>query len=264
MNIFFHELKVYRKSIIIWSCSMTLLSVMYILIFKEIGPDIESFKTYLDNMPDAIKKIFNICISSISTLEGFYTFIFSFVALCGSIQAMNIGTDIVSKEIRENTADFLIAKPLSRTNIMTSKLIAALSALIITNIIYLAFTILSAFIAVSHFNLKLFFMISITLFFMQLIFLALGIMISVLVRKIKSVISVSLSTVFGFYILGSLGAIIGEERVRYFSPFRYFDSVYILQHSSYELSYMFIGIVFFIGAITASYLVFLKKDIHSI
>lgn len=264
MNIFLHELNAYRKSIIIWACSMSLLAVMYILIFKGLGNDIEDFKAFLNNMPDVMKKVFNIYIDSLTTLEGFYSFVFSFVVLCGAIQAMNIGTSIVSKEVHEKTVDFLMTKPVSRCRIMTSKLMAAFFALAITNVIYLVFTILAAFVVVNEFNLKLFFMISVTMFFVQLMFMAMGIMISVIVGKIKSVITVSLSTVFGFYILGSLGSFLGEERVRYLSPFRYFDAVYIIKHAAYETSFIVIGIVFIIAAIVCSYMIYVKKDIHAV
>jgi ABC-2 type transport system permease protein len=176
---------------------------------------------------------------------------------------MNLGTAIVSKEVRDKTADFLMTKPVSRMGIMTSKLMAAFSALAITNIIYLGLTILAAVTVVEVFNLKIFFMISLTLFFVQLMFMAMGIMISVIAGKIKSVISVSLSTVFGFYVLGSLGSIIGEERVRYFSPFRYFDTVYILKHAAYETSFVVMGLIFIAAAIAGSYLIYMKKDIHA-
>jgi ABC-2 type transport system permease protein len=264
MNIFWHVLKAIRKSIIIWACAMTLLAVLYIFLFNELGDDIENFKAFLNNMPDVIKKGFNILIDSISTLEGFYSFVFSFVILCGSIQAMNLGASIVSKELRDKTADFLMTKPVSRISIMTSKLMAAFSALVITNIIYLGLTISAAVAVVNVFNLKVFFMISLTMFFVQLIFMALGIMISVIAGKIKSVISVSLNTVFGFYILGSLGSFVGEERIRYFSPFRYFDTAYIIKHAAYETSFVVTAIAFIIAAIVGSYLVYLKKDIHAV
>jgi len=264
MNIFSYELKAYRRSSIIWACAMTLLAVLYIFLFKELGPDIESFMTFLNNMPDAIKKSFNILIDSIATLEGFYSFVFSFVLLCGAIQAMNLGTGIVSKEVRDKTADFLMTKPVSRSTIMTSKLLAAITALAVTNIIYLGLTIAAAAAIVATFNLKIFFLISLTMFFVQLMFMALGILISVIAGKIKSVISVSLSTVFGFYIFGSLGSFLGEENVRYFSPFRYFDMAYIIRHGAYETSFAVTGIILIMAAIAASYLIYLKKDIHAV
>lgn len=264
MNIYLHELKAYQKSIMIWACSMSVLAVMYIFIFKGLGSDIESFKSFLNNMPDVMKKAFNIYIDSISTLAGFYSFVFSFVVLCGAIQAMNIGTGVVSKEVSEKTSDFLLTKPVSRKRILTSKLLAVFSALVITNMIYLVLTVLTAYVIVRDFDLKLFLMISVTMFFVQLIFMALGILISVMARKIKSVISISLSTVFGFYIIGSLGSFLGEERVRYLSPFRYFDTYYIIKNAAYEPSFIIVGILFVIAAISGSYLVYVKKDIHAV
>jgi ABC-2 type transport system permease protein len=264
INIFKYELKACRSSILIWACSMALLAVLYIFLFKALGPDIESFKAFLNNLPEVIQKSFNILVGSISTLEGFYTVVFSFVVLCGAIQAMNLGTSIVSKEVREKTADFLMTKPVNRSTIMTSKLLAALTALTLTNIIYLGLTIAAALAVVNTFDLKKFILISLTMFFVQMMFLALGLMISVIAGNIKSVISVSLSTVFGFYIIGSLGSFLGEEKVRYFSPFRYFDPVYIIRHGAYETSFAVIGLVLVIAALGASYLVYLKKDIHAV
>ena len=264
MNIFLHELKAYRKSVIIWTSSMTALAVMYTLIFISIGNDIEDFKVFLNNMPDVMKKAFNIYIESISTLVGFYSFVFTFIVLCGAIQAMNIGIAIISKEVRDKTADFLMTKPVSRNRIITFKLLAALSTLAITNIIYLGLTIAAIVFFVQAFSLKLFLMISVTMFFIQLMFTALGIIVSVILGKIKSVISISLSTVFGFYIIGSLGSFLGEERVRYLSPFRYFDSAYIIKNAAYEGSFVIVGIIFIVAAIAGSYLVYLKKDIHAV
>ncbi|WP_010244216.1 ABC transporter permease subunit [Acetivibrio cellulolyticus] len=264
MNIFLHELRAYRKSVIIWSLSMSLLAVMYIFIFKGLGEDIESFKVFVNNMPDVMKKVFNLYLGNISTLVGFYSIVFPFVVLCGAIQAMNLGIAIVSKEIRDKTADFLMTKPVSRERVLTSKVLAVSSSLAITNIIYLGLTILSATAIVGDYNLKLFLMISVTLFFIQLMFMAIGIIVSVIAGKIKSVISISLSTVFGFYIIGNLGLIIGEEKVRYISPFRYFDAAYIIQNAAYEASYVIAGIIFVISAIVGSYLIYKKKDIHAV
>jgi ABC-2 type transport system permease protein len=264
MNIFLHELKAYRKSVIIWAFSMSALAVLYIFLFKGIGGDIEAFRVFLKNMPDVMKKAFNIYVDSISKLEGFYSFVFSFVILCGAIQAMNIGTAIVSKELREKTADFLMTKPVSREKILTSKLLAAFSTLAITNIIYLVLTVSVAEIVVGNFSLKLFLMLSFTLFFVQLMFMALGIIISVIAGKIKSVISISLSTVFGFYIIGTLGSVFGEEAVRYISPFRYFDMAYIIKNAAYETSFVIVAATFVIAAIAGSYWVYVKKDVHAV
>jgi ABC-2 type transport system permease protein len=116
----------------------------------------------------------------------------------------------------------------------------------------------------ADFSLKVLVMLSLTMFFIQLIFLALGIVISVIVPKIKSVLTVSLTTVFAFYFLGMFSSTTGEEAKRYISPFKYFDTAYIIKHTGYEASFLIVGAVIIILAITASYFVYLKKDIHAV
>jgi ABC-2 type transport system permease protein len=264
MNMFLHELKAYRKSIIIWACSMAALAVMYIFIFSGMASEIENFKSMLNSLPEVVKKLLSLYVDSISTLEGFYSFVFVYVVLCGAIQAMNLGVAIVSKEVREKTADFLLTKPVSRKEILTYKLLAALASLIITNILYLLITIPAALTVKSEFSMKIFLMISITLLFVQLMFASLGVIVSVIAGKIKSVISISLSTVFGFFIIGALGSVIGDKAARYLSPFKYFDYAYIVQNAAYETSFIIIGIIFVIASVAASYLVYVKKDIHAV
>ncbi len=264
MNIFLHELKAYRKSIIIWAGSMAALSALFIFIFSSAAGDFEAVKNIMENVPEALRKVLSIYVDSISTLEGFYSFVFVYIVLCGAIQAMNLGTSIVSKEIREKTADFLLTKPVDRKTILTAKLLAALFSLIITNIIYLLISVSMTATVKSEFSMKIFLMISLTLFFVQLMFMALGVMVSVIAGKIKSVISISLSTVFGFFIISALGSVLGDEAVRYITPFKYFDTAYIIKNAAYETSFVIIEIIFIIAAIAASYLVYTKKDIHAV
>lgn len=264
MNIFVHELKAYRKSILLWACSMAALAVLFIFIFSSASADIELFKDVLSSLPEVARNMLSIYVDSISTLEGFYSFVFVYIVLCGAIQAMNLGTSIVSKEIREKTADFLLTKPVNRASILTFKLLAALSSLIITNIIYLMITVSMAFTVKTEFSMGIFLMISATLFFVQLMFISLGVFVSVIAGKIKSVISISLSTVFGFFIIGALGSVIGDQAVRYISPFKYFDTAYIIKNAAYEPTFIFALILFVVIAITASYLVYTKKDIHAV
>jgi ABC-2 type transport system permease protein len=178
---------------------------------------------------------------------------------------MNLGTSIVSKEVREKTADFLLTKPVTRTTVLTAKLMAAFISIFLTNIIYLAVTITMAYqVKTEDFSLKILIMLSLTMFFIQLIFLAIGVIVSVIVPRIKSVLTVSLTTVFAFYFLGMFSSTTGEEAKRYISPFKYFNTAYIIKQASFESTFLIVGAVIIILAITASYFVYAKKDIHSV
>ena len=265
MNIYLHELKAYRKSTIIWSCSLVLLIILFLSMFPSFSKDATDVKKLIEGYPEAFRKAIGLSLDTLFTLLGFYSYLFVYVGLCGSIQAMNLGTSIISKEVREKTADFLLTKPVTRKTIMTAKLLAILTSLVITNVVYLISAIIMANVVKTEaFSLKIFIMISITLFFVQLMFMALGVIISVVFPKIKSVLPISLGTVFGFFMLGMLSTTTSTDIWRFLIPFKYYDTAYIIKNSSYETSFIIVEIVFIIVTIFASYLIYDKKDIHAV
>ncbi|MFX3623237.1 MAG: ABC transporter permease subunit [Ectobacillus sp.] len=262
---FLHELKAYGKSTMVWSASLVLLIVFFLSFFPSIANEAAEFKKILANYPEPVRKAFGLSIDTISSLLGFYAYAFSYILLCGSIQAMNLGISVLSKETREKTADFLLTKPVTRNEVITAKLAAALASLMITNIIYVAAAAATAS-AVSEkaVDMNIFILISLTAFLVELMFLALGIFIAVIVPKIKSVLSLSLSIVFAFFIINMFGSVIGEKAIRYITPFKYYDTAYIMKHSGYETSFLIIEGLFIIIAIVASYFIYSKKDIHTV
>lgn len=265
MNVFMHELKACRKSTFIWTLSLAAIVMLFLSFYPSFSKDIDAFEKVMENYPPAVQKAFGISMGSFMTILGFYCFPLSFITLCGAIQAMNLGTSIVSKEVREKTADFLLTKPVTRTTVLTAKLLAAFASIVITNIFYLAAASLMAFqVKTDEFSYKVFIMLSLTMFFVQLIFLALGFLVSVLVRKLKSVLSVSLAVVFALYFVGVFSDTTGENAKRYLSPFKYFDTAYIIKHAGYEASFLIAGAVIMILAILASFIVYNKRDIHAV
>ena len=202
MNMYLHELKSLCKATIIWTAALIALAMIYFSIYPGIANDAADFKQLLSGYPASIRAALGISLDNITSILGFYAMVFSFITLCGAIQAMNLGVSILSKEVRERTADFLLVKPVSRSAIVTAKLLAALAMLLATNVLYdVAASILASIVKTSNYSGKVFLMISLTLFFIQLIFLAIGMIISVSFTKLKSVLPVSLGVVFGLYIM---------------------------------------------------------------
>lgn len=264
MNIFIHELKANRKSTVIWTVSLLALMVLFMSMFPTISKEVDEFKKMLEGFPVAVQQALGIQIDSFASILGYYSYVFMYITLCGAIQAMNLGTSIVSKEVREKTADFLLTKPVTRTTILTAKVLAAVISLLVTSVIYMAGSGLMVNVVATDYSMTAFLLINLSLFIIQLIFLALGILISVYFPKIKSVLTVSLGTVFAFFIIGMLSATSGDEVKRYLSPFKYFDTSYIIENTNYELPFLLVGIGFIVLAIVGSYFFYTKKDIHAV
>lgn len=266
MNMFLHELKAYRKSTIIWSISLVLVALLMLSMFPSIAKDAENFKKLLDVYPPALKKALGISIDSVTSLLAYYSsFVLLYVVLCGAIQAMNLGTSIISKEVREKTADFLLTKPVKRHKIITSKILAGAISLLITNIIYiLCSSVIAEIVTNKPFQYNIFLLLSLTLLFVQLMFMSLGIIISVIIGRIKSVLPISISTVFGFFFIAMFSSIIGDKATRYITPFKYYDATYIIKNSSYEVKFILIELIFIVFVISMSYIIYSKKDIHAV
>jgi ABC-2 type transport system permease protein len=265
MNMFLYEIKALRKSTITWTLSILALAALYLSLYQNIVKDAQDFKELLASYPPAIRAVLGINLDYITSLLGFYAFIFSFIIICGAIQATNLGLSILSKESRERTADFLLVKPVSRSSIVSAKLLAALTSIVITNILFITLTVLLANLTNADFSVKLFIMINLSMFFVQIIFAAIGMVISVFFKKIKTVLPISLGVVFGFYFIGAFLVTDNSDKVeRIFSPFKYFDVIYIIDNAGYEVFYMIIGAAIVVVSIVASYIIYNKKDIHAV
>lgn len=264
MNIFRRELKAYRNSTIIWVISLSLLVVMFLSLFPSFSKDVEVSKKILENLPPMVRSAMGLSAESFFSIYGFMSYLFTFVMLAGAIQAMNIGVGILSKEESGKTADFLLTKPISRFNVITNKIMASFWLIIVTNIIFCSVALMMArVVSTEDFKVDLLLLISAKLILVQIFFLALGFLVSVLIPKVKSAIAVSLPVVFSFFIGGMLGAILDSNIVKYISPFKFYDSDYIIANNHYDVQFLLIELVFVATAIVISYVIYIKKDIRS-
>ena len=265
MNVFRQELKMNLRTALLWVLVLCALGLIFMSFYPIVQTDMKTFLKLMDNFPPALKAVMGIVSETFSTPLGYYSFALGFVVLSGAIQAMNLGVGIVSKETRDKTADFLLTKPISRRGILHAKIAASVVLLIMTGLVYSVFVgfIIQAFTN-GDFDVSKYILLSITIFFAQIIFYSIGLIVSVTARKIKAVLPVSLSIVFFFYALSAFAVTSESDKLRFFTPFQYFKPEYIIRNDHYETAYLITGIVIVIVSVLASYVWFCKKDVHSV
>ncbi len=265
MNLFWHELRQYRKALIIWTLSISATVVFFLSIFPSYSADAELVAKLFSSFPEAVRKAFGLDIQNFLTPLGFYAYILTFVIVTGAVQATNIGAGIVSKEGAGKTVDFLMSKPISRNKILGSKLAASLVMLVTTNVAFIASALtMAVLVSERDFSIQTFVLLSGILFLVQIMFFAIGFLISVSVTKIKSVVSVSLPLVFAFFTVGIFDSVLGIENVRYMTPFKFYDPNSVLKDGRYELRFLVIEAVFVVAAIVTSFVIYSRKDIKSV
>jgi ABC-2 type transport system permease protein len=218
-----------------------------------------------NNLPPAFSAAFGLYIDEIFTYGGFYSFIFTYIVLVGAIMASSISLSVFSREKRSKCLDFLLTKPVSRARIFSAKLLACLSLLAAMNILYIA----AASIAYSASGedpalMGTLVWASCALFFTQLVFMALGTIYAVFVRKVRSVSGIATGLGFAGFILSALHGILQEEAIRFIAPLKYFEPRAVFSEGGFELQYAVTAIAVIIACIVLSYMRLGKNDVPAV
>jgi ABC-2 type transport system permease protein len=224
----------------------------------------QSMNALISQFPIAIQTIFGISGFDLSKASGFYGVLFIYIALMATIHAVLLGTDIISKEERDKTSEFLFVKPISRIKVITVKICAGLSNLIILNIV----TLVSSLYFVNYFSKSSLadndiMILIVGILFMQFLFFFIGTAIAAVIMKPKNSSSVATSVLLFTFILAFIININKNlENLKYFSPFKYFDAKTIMAAGKLDATYVFMSLAIIIAMIVVTYLGFSSKDLN--
>ncbi len=265
-TIYLHELRARMRSVIIWSLSLGAVIFIFFTIFPGFASESAAINEMMARFPPALLEAFGMNRANLATVLGFYSFVFTFIQLCLAIQAGNYGFGLVSVEESELTADFLMTKPVSRTQIMTSKLLAALTSLTITNAVIwlITFVSITAYRGGYTYEPKPLILILASIVIFQLFFMAVGLVISLLVRRVRSVTPYSLGLGFGMYVLNGFSGVFGTVALEYITPFKHLDPTAIVQNGAYNGPMLAINLTVSVIALGLSYWRYVRRDIPAV
>ena len=265
-NIFKHEFNAHLKSVITWSLAVTVITFVYVSAFSAMAADAELLNEMMANFPKELLMAFGMDGIDLSAVLGFFSFVLLFVQICLAIQAANYGFSVVSIEERELTADFLLAKPVGRVRILTSKLLAALSGLLITDIVVwvAGFAVLELVRGDKTYDTGTLVLLLLTVIPFQLFFLSVGLAVSLLVKRIRSVTPYSMGLAFGMYVLSAFGDMLGESVLEKITPFKHFEPRYIVQNAAWDTPLVLISVMVIVVSLVAGYVLYTRRDIPSV
>ena len=137
MIILIRELARNRNAFLIWTLVMVISSVFLMTFFPTVSAQSEQLDNLMSQYPEDLVKTFNFDRLSMSDPMGFYgTETYIFITLFGSIYSMLLFISLLSREESEKTAEFLLAKPVTRNFIISFKSLAALIYITMFNTIF--------------------------------------------------------------------------------------------------------------------------------
>jgi len=265
-NILLHELRQNRKSILTWSTGLVVVIFIFFSLFTSFTKDAALMNDVLARFPEELRDAFGLGNLDLSSVEGYYAFSFVFCQLLMAIQAAGYGFGLLSADETELRADFLLSKPVSRANVLTSKLTAALLSLLITDLVLAAatFSAIALFRGGMSYKPAAIGLVLLGGALFQLVFLSVGLLLSLLVRKIHSVTPYALGLAFGTYVLNAFSGVFQDVKLELLTPFKHFDPGYIVRYQALDRPFVLADLAIIVISIGLSYWLFYRRDIAAV
>lgn len=266
-NLFLKEMRRNSLSLILWMIVITLL----------ISITMSAYPTFLKNQSKVIAMMSLVPkgalqFKGISNFEdllsvlGFYAANnVIYMMVLGSVYAIVLSSNILLKEEYNKTADYLLTRPITRNEIFLSKLSILILNVILLNLV----TALAGFICLElykngPFSIKAFLILSMYTVLLNILFGAIGLFMSVLVKRAKPITTFSIGLVLILYFIYTISKITESvTKLGYLSPFKYanMDAV----SSNYAINFWHLAYFFGITLllIGISYRIYLRKDIYT-
>lgn len=266
MNIFIHELRSHYKSFLVWAASMVFLIAAGMMKYSAFAKTGDAINEMFKAMPKGLLKAFGVETGTDLTSIGvFYSIFFLYFVLLTAVHSCMLGASIIAKEQRDKTADFLLVKPLKRHQIITPKLLAALVLVVLLNLV----TFAASALMVEQYNesgssltlpiLKL----SGALLVIQVLFLAVGLCLGAWAKKAERATGIATAIILGTFLFKILIDMQDNlEKLKFLTPFLYFNSINILYKSEIDLGYLIFSISVSILGGFGAYYFFKKRDIY--
>lgn len=264
LNIYRKELNDQKKSLIFWSLGILLFLVVGMS--KHQGFSSNDGATLIDilnTLPAGISAVFGTDVIDLTSIMGFFSIMVLYLSVLLGVHAVLISTNIITKEETDKTAEFLFAKPISRRFILTSKLMAALTSMVILNIV----TAICSVWIISIYNKGdsitsdiLFVMPAILL--IQLLFLMVGIAVATVSNRPKKAGMAAALVLLVTFIISALVDITDKlDYLKYVTPFKYFDAKVLLTEHSYDATYLTLTAIIIVILTAVSFISLKRKDL---
>lgn len=158
-------------------------------------------------------------------------------------------------------ADFLLAKPVTRPQILTAKLLAVFTSLTVTNAVVWIASILSVslFNGGRSYEMSTLILLLGSIVVFQLVFLTLGVVFSLMTKRMRSVMplfhGVGLS---GMYVLSAFGGLVGDVKLELITPFKHFEPNFIVTNAALDTPLVVISLVYIVLAVVGSYMLYTR------
>ncbi|MCI8300893.1 MAG: ABC transporter permease subunit [Lachnospiraceae bacterium] len=261
-TIFKHEMKTYRKSLLIWSLCVGGMGMACILLFSSMQDSMAGMAEEFASM-GGFSEAFGINQLNIGTLPGFYAMeVGNIHTLGGAMFAAIISTNMLSKEEDGHTGEFLFTLSLQRGKVVLAKWAAVFVHIVLMNLFCVAFYSVGIVILGEEMPLREFFLYHAMQLLMQLEIAGICFAFSAFQRKNK--LGLGLGVVLVLYAYDLIARVIPDlSDYKFVSPFSYANAPDLFCTGEVSAGAAVLGAGLLIAGVCTAYIVYVRKDLAS-
>ena len=235
-------------------------SFICIFLFPEVKAQISTVNSAMENVEKIVAAL-GVERLRLDEITGFYGLVCGMVlGVGGGLFVAVKGACIVEAEEDNVTADVLFALPISRAGVLTQKLAALFTQVVVLNAVVVGMGLVTAKILNESLDMHCFVLLHIAYLAMQLEIAGICFGISAFVKAGGGAIGIAFAAVF--YLANMVYNVSGNAGfLKYVTPYAYCGVGRIFSQSKIQLELIGLGIVVGMAGIAAAYLKYVRKDI---
>ena len=254
------------SSLITWLIVITVLITVTMSVYRTFMENQSKITGMLSLIPKGALQFKGISnFNDLLSVLGFYAANnVIYMMVLGSIFAIVLSSNIVLKEEYDKTAEYLLTRPITRSEIFFSKIaVVGLNLFMLNLVTALAGFLCMELVKKGPFSITSFLILSLYTLLLNLLFGSIGLFMSTIVRRAKPITTIAIGMVLIFYFIYTISKITESiSNIGYLSPFRYVDMNVV--NPSYRLDFWhlayFTGISLLLTGL--SYRIYKRKDIY--
>ena len=230
--IFRRELKSNAKGLLIWSLVLGALVLLMMSVYPSYAAETRKAEEMLELFPEPLARVFGMDTLNLGTYTGFYGVEVHLInTLVGSVYAALLAAGMLAREENDRTAEFLLSKPVTRTSAAVQKFAAVLANLLILNAGITVVSFACTGFADEAVEMDVLAWYVLAAFLLHAAVASVSFLLSALMRRTRSTVSLALGVVFLSYALHVIGGLSDRfEFLRHVSLFSFTDAAAIAKN----------------------------------
>lgn len=255
-----HELRQGRTSLIIWAAVIAGMMGICIMIYPEMAAQMGEISGMFADM-GSFSAAFGMDRINFGEFMGF------FGVECGNVLGLGgaffsalLGISALAREEKDQTAEFLLTHPVSRSRILLEKYCGILIQLLILNLLVIGVTAGSVAAIHETPELKILALLFLAYFLLQLEIASICFGISAFLGR--GGLGIGLGIAALLYFLNIIANLTEQAAfLKYVTPFGYTEGADIISSGGIELRYLAVGMVMALAGVAVAFYWYTRKDI---